>query len=279
LKRQGPERELRILRKAASYYPGVLALKMGLLKGHADYTKYILLGAARTGSNLLRSLLNSHSRIVAFGELFRDRDRIGWDLPGYFQNKKSRWMFQHDPVGFLRNEVFGDYPKRISAVGFKLFFHHAQSTDRRVIWPFLRDQTDLKIIHLKRRNLLRTYLSLQRATRTQQWVSRSKTPVDHLPILLDDSRCLRAFQEMRASEQELDKYFEDSWKLDVVYEDLSGDYTQEMRRVLDFLDVAHETVMPSVYKQSRQSLSSEILNYAEMKERFQNTPWEEFFED
>jgi LPS sulfotransferase NodH len=273
------KRELLILRKAASYYPAIIALKVRLIEGHSDYSKYIILGAARTGSNLLRSLLNSHSGVIAFGELFRNDKRIGWDLPGYFQNKKAISMIQTDPIGFLRNSVFVEYPKRISAVGFKLFYDHAQSTEWKPIWPFLRNQDDLRIIHLKRKNILRRVLSLQRAMSTGRWVSRSQTALDNLPITLDYNRCLNVFKETRDSEQRFDKYFENNSRIDVFYEDLSRDYTLEMKRVQEFLGVPCQFVKPSVYRQSSESLSSAILNYHETKERFQNTPWEEFFEE
>ena len=52
-----------------------------------------------------------------------------------------------------------------------------------------------------------------------------------------------------------------------------------MKRVQDFLGVQYETVKPSTYKQSHQSLSDSISNYWGLKERFTGTPWEEFFED
>jgi hypothetical protein len=44
---------------------------------HRDYTRFIILGRSRSGSNYLRGLLNSHRRIVAFGELFRSDEAIG----------------------------------------------------------------------------------------------------------------------------------------------------------------------------------------------------------
>ena len=39
-----------------------LALEQHLLTGHSDYTKFIILGRSRSGSNLLVNLLQSHQK-------------------------------------------------------------------------------------------------------------------------------------------------------------------------------------------------------------------------
>ncbi len=43
---------------------------------HTGYTKYILLGRSRTGSNFLRGLLSSHDQIVCYGELFSNYHKL-----------------------------------------------------------------------------------------------------------------------------------------------------------------------------------------------------------
>ena len=75
-------------------------------------------------SSLLRSLLNSHRRIVVFGEIFGKGDKIGWDLPGYSQNRKILALFRDNPAEFLKRGVFGKYPPGIGAVGFKFIYAH-----------------------------------------------------------------------------------------------------------------------------------------------------------
>ena len=65
--------------------------------------------------------------------------------------------------------------------------------------------------------------------------------------------------------------------LEVVYEDLTRDYAAMMRRIQSFLGVAYEAVDPGTEKRPTRSLSSQIANYTELKERFQASPWETFF--
>ncbi len=48
-----------------------------------NYTKFIILGRSRVGSNMLRSILNGHRGIISFGELFRRQGEVGWGIPYY----------------------------------------------------------------------------------------------------------------------------------------------------------------------------------------------------
>ena len=82
-----------------------LCLDKGLIDGHREYERFVILGRARTGSNFLRGLLNSHSQVVAFGEIFReyeftDYDTIGWDYPGYGTTKHLLHLVRSEPVFF-----------------------------------------------------------------------------------------------------------------------------------------------------------------------------------
>lgn len=257
-----------------------LALDLGVKQGHQEYQRFIILGWARTGSNFLRGLLNSHPQIVAFNEIFRDYNTIDWGLPGYTSNSpKLLSLIQSDPIKFLETQLFRPFPLQILAVGFKIFYYHAQDDGWQAMWPYLRDMKDLRIIHIKRRNLLKTFLSEQRAWKTGSWVDTSGRESNQASVTLDHDECLRQFTTMRDQERKFDDFFENCLKIQVIYEDLAGDYVHEMERVQNFLGVTSETLKPSTFKQRKQPLSQAISNYDELKEAFKNTPWAEFFEE
>jgi LPS sulfotransferase NodH len=268
-----------LLKKKGGYYLRHFAITAGLISGQTDYVRYIILGRPRTGSNLLRSLLNSHSGIVAFGEIYRNKQEIGWDLPGYFLNKKALTLFKNDPVDFLKAEVFKEYPKGVSAVGFKLFYDHAQDDSRKHLWPFLKKQKELRIIHLKRKNILKSHLSYLKAIRSGSWFNSFGLKEDSSPIHLDYEDCLNTFERIRTLEKSFDDYFKHHQKIDVYYENLGLNRQSEMERIQSFLGVEDENIFPSVYKQSHQPLCGAIANYYILKEKFKGTPWEIFFED
>jgi LPS sulfotransferase NodH len=259
-----------------------LALDLGIQSGYSDYDRFIILARGRTGSNYLRGLLNAHSQIIAFGELFRFYDSIGWDLPPYDEYLKSPdliSLMQRDPIQFLEKKVFRKFPKQIAAVGFKMFYYHAQNDSRKPVWAFLKDQKNLKVIHLKRNNTLRVVISEMKAMKTNQWTNTTGIEEDNFVTSLDYEECLQWFTRTHEFKKQYDIFFKDHPKIDVSYENLSRNYENEVKRIQEFLGVNYESVKPSTYKQSSQPLSKAISNYVELKEQFKNTPWEEFFEE
>lgn len=58
----------------------ISAIDIGLLEGQSKYTKFVILGRARTGSNLLRGMLNTHNHVMVFRELYRNEGVIDWSL-------------------------------------------------------------------------------------------------------------------------------------------------------------------------------------------------------
>lgn len=255
------------------------ALDLGILPGHRDYTNFIILCSGRTGSNFLLGLLNSHSRVVAFGEIFQNPPIIGWSLQGYSQSKRAVEQFNNLPVDFLEERVFKKFPLHIRAVGFKIFYYHAQKDPYKQVWDYLINKNDLRIIHNKRRNILRTYLSTQLAFLHNVWVNTSGENVYYPPITLNYEKCLEAFIQIREWELKYDQLFHKHEIYNAYYEELSKDYLREMDKIQDFLRLNIEITRPQTFKQSRAPLTRAIENYHELKERFLGSPWEAFFEE
>ena len=98
-----------------------IARRLRLIETSTDYTRFIILGRSRTGSNFLRGLLNSHPQIVTFGELFRNYDAVDWAYPGYQQTDAMMAQMQDDPVAFMEEEVFGGFSRGYSRRRFQDF--------------------------------------------------------------------------------------------------------------------------------------------------------------
>jgi LPS sulfotransferase NodH len=260
-------------------YLSHVARDLGILKNHQDYTKFIILGRSRSGSNFLRGLLNSHSRVIAFGEIFQNDKAISWGLSGYPESEQLLAMFRTHPIHFLERELFGTFPKRIEAVGFKIFYYHAQNALWQPVWEYLAAQSQLKIIHIKRDNLLKLHLSRKKAILTERWVNLTGEKEPETPIILDYAECLADFTQTRAWEEQYDDLFANHAKLELCYEALAQDYQSEMQRVHQFLGVEPEVLIPETHRQSTIPLSRAIMNYAELKAKFSATTWHSFFED
>ena len=245
--------------------------------GNREYVQFVLLGRSRTGSNFLRGLLNAHSEALVLGEVFKNPEAIEWGTDFQSPPKDALLLYQSDPVSFLEQYVYGEKPHWVHAFGFKLFYYHAQSEPWDTIWPHLQKNTQIHILHVKRRNILRTHLSRARAVQTDRWV-RLTNDKQNLPSLqLDYEECLRDFVQTRAWERQFDAFFKQHPLMDVYYEDLAEDYSDQMANIQRFLELPGEHIEPQTYKQANDSLEEAIVNFSDLKARFAGTEWEEFF--
>jgi len=264
-----------------------LAIDLGAAEGHREYVRFIILSSGRTGSNLLTTSLDSHTRTIAWGELFRSGDMIGWDRWPYDgtspfgQSRRLRHLHASDPESFLESRVYRRLPLSIAAVGFKLFYPHARQGPRENVWPYMTKHTRIRIIHLKRTNRLRRHLSLRQAESTNSWIDLEGDGGDRTaePIRLDFEDCQREFALQERREREHDGLFAAHPALEVFYEDLDRDFSSEMERLQGFLGLELEELEPITFKQSHRPLSEAIINYSELKRSFRDSPWESFFEE
>lgn len=260
------------------------ALRMGALAGHSDYLRFVVVTRPRTGWHLLRSALHSHSQVAVLGELFKDPETTDWDkwpyhhVPRWYGRRISA-LIRSDPIRFLETKVFQTYPAAVRAVGFKIAYHHAREPPWKPVWPYLQKLNGLKLIHLKRRNILEAHLSLVRATASGKWLTRSGDAAREPPVHLDVEQCLAVFEETRAHEMACDRYFEDHEKTDVFYEDLRDSYTAAIDRIQAFLGVRSEPIRPRTQRQRTRPLAESITNFRELQRRFRDTPWEAFLHE
>jgi len=228
-----------------------------------DYTKFVILGQQRTGSVLLQMLLASHSNILSYGEIFNPSENTRNNAA-----KRLKPISLTDaPVEYLENVVFQDYSNHIEAVGFKLFYDHAKNPEWLPLWDYLKN-SDIKIIHLKRWNLLARYLSLQLALRTETWMTlQSDQSSDVQPIILDPTDCFKDFCTITWYEEEMDEFFKDNSKLEVIYEQLSRNMTEECNRIQAFLEVEPQSLSTPTEKQRKRKKSEIIANYHDLKQK------------
>ncbi len=267
------------MKETWAFYLRGLAMEIGIKKSHTNYQKFILLGRSRTGSNYLRGLLNSHSQVIVFGELLKNDQNIEWGMDGYPSQGRALQIMQTQPVQFMEKFVFGKHPPHIQAVGFKLFYYHAQQNLLKPVWEYLRQNKEIRVLHIKRRNILRTHLSRQRAELTDRWANVNGSIEKEEPITLSYEKCLEDFVQTRKWEEEYDAFFADHPMREVVYEDLIASPEQELAAIQNFLGLRFELLRPGTFRQSARPLSQVIANFTELKERFANSPWESFFRE
>jgi len=135
-----------------------------------SYVRFVILSAARTGSNMLATLLHDHPEIICFRELFNHRaSQIDFGVEGYDPGDEAdRHLRDTDFSAFLEQRIFREHGPRIQTVGFKMPYEHFMFFPGMEGW--IAGHREIHIVHLRRRNLLRQFASVKVAQATGVWV-------------------------------------------------------------------------------------------------------------
>jgi len=216
----------------------------------------------RTGSTLLRSALQSSPQVFVDNEIFnQSRRRFDGD-------------FDHITANLLRR-----YPISVKAVGCKIFYTHLDDEE----WLKFSSLPNFKIIHLLRRNLLRSYISLQIAQKTNQWIENkpgSKSPLKQRQVHVDHRKLIRYIQLSNAQAATARQRFKDHDVLDIYYEDMVTNFQQVVTSAIDFIGAQqwHKEKI-NLRRQNPESMRALIVNYDELKDAFVDTPWQVYFDE
>lgn len=249
-----------------------------------NYTKFIILGQGRSGSNYLRTLLESHPHIKIFSELFNPKI----DTRRHGSGEVGPITLNDDPIEYLEHRIYQEYPDHIKAVGFKFFYFHAKNKDWQKVWSYLRNP-QVRVIHLKRRNLLDRYLSLQLAKRSDIWQAHQteQNITYNQPLEMDPKKCFRHFRWSLHLQKEASLFFQTNPQIEIFYEDLVKNPTAEIKRVLDFLNLGFYDLNTTCIKQRTKRKPDLIANYTQFKKQFSQNlrvqlfhpEWLNFFDD
>ena len=258
----------------------------GTSENPKNYQRFLILCHPRTGSNFLVSLLQSHPQIRAFGELFTEDNNLYWGYSGY-RTQRIKELRSENPVLFLEKLVYRPtFPAIVKAAGFKLLYSQPKQKHQKIVWQYLEEIENLKIIHLTRKNIFHTYVSHEVAKITNQF-TLLKNEKDHgesnllEPIFLDYKQCLLTFEQIRNWEIEYGNFFNKSTQMyyNLVYEHLVNDLDQETSKLQEFLGVEKQQLSSYTRKQSRKPIKEIVVNYEPLKEQYRNSCWSEFFDE
>jgi LPS sulfotransferase NodH len=184
--------------KADSIYVHTLQRTYFRVFGHQIDRRFAIVGNARTGSNYLLDGLKSSPSIRMYHEIFASHNRrVGENF-----EKILSTVFQYEN-------------KSTQVVGFKVFYNHLTEEE----WNKLLACKDLKIIHLTRRNRLRTVISLEIAFKTGQWTKSGNSggPKENVSLTL---KLVKRLEQIEEGEIAARRRFSDRQMLEIVYEEL-----------------------------------------------------------
>lgn len=225
----------------------------------------VVLTYPRTGSNLLLSLLNSHSELYFHGELFHAL-AVGYRFPGA-SLRKLRNIAGDDLMSFRDCDhlkflelIFTMSPTDVTAVGFKLFYDHSPDVLNRIF-----EDLRYTIILLERPNRLASFSSLLISGKTGQWTTTKPINPSDLHQIHFDASYFQAYVK------EIDHFYQ-TWKeklasrgnfIEITYAELSR--KQNLFEIQTLLGCKKlEQLTTKLIKQNTRHPSGRFYNKAEL---------------
>lgn len=230
-----------------------------LLQGAPPEVKFALIMAPRSGSNLLRDLLNNHPQIVCDGEI------LSSPLPFPYAFAEAR----------SRADAWGK--KGVRAYGFKFAVWQLSTIQKRDPASFVRalQGGGWRLMSLQRKNLLRQEISLVMAKHRKALGHKEPTrlrktdaPLKLAPVRVDVARLLAQMTSADKEWRGRQKLLDGLPHLALSYEDdlLVADRHQDTaNKAFAFLGLPPATVDPQIVKTGRRDLSAMIENYDELE--------------
>jgi hypothetical protein len=215
---------------------------------------------------------------MGFGELFQ-KNRIKFGTQKIDNTSRSLlWLRDNHPASFLDNFIFSTYSEITKAVGFKMFIQQLRRDRYKPVLDWLLKNRHIKILYLRRENLLAAYASRLKAAETGIFGTKDTTAKSRVRIQLDFEKCVKEFTHRRNLDSWAFRQFKNFRTHSLMYEDLVKSREQAIKAILNFLEVPTVPLETKSIKLETRPLSEVIINFEELRERFRGTEWGSFFE-
>jgi LPS sulfotransferase NodH len=286
-----------------------------VMKMSGEATKFVFWTTQRSGSTFIRLWLNNHPNIRCHSEIFLQKYRGEDGFRAYceanifrrlFYNYLDRYRFNRFKHNFVVKQIlerfldelfnnpsfsapWTDYdaakeyqprgnPEMEKAAGFQLMY--SQISHYRFLQQWITDQ-NVRIIHLFRQNVLRTYFSSIKAKQTGQFHVSNKT-ISQQKILINPKTIIDDLSRL-INRQEISKNrFPNNPYLEFTYEQFFSDHYQNItEEIFSFLEIEKaEVEFPTWLKKLNPGPLEELIeNYSEIAMILQGTPYQKFLDN
>ncbi len=245
-------------------------------------TRFVIVGAPRTGSTLLVKTLNSLHGVCCHGELLGEDQVRGYedgvDLLTISEKQRMnrvQTLLQarnSDPTGFIERALDAEG----TAVGFKALYNALLSPRWREVVRWLLSLDDIRFVHLRRNNHVRRFVSeqilLQGGPNHSAAGGRSELSIR---IHVDIDQFLQRSSELEAQAAQISALLSGQDVLESSYEALAADTAATVRQVCHFLgldDIASD-IQPALRKVGAADLRDTVSNFQELLDHPATRDW------
>ena len=231
----------------------------------------IILTTQRTGSTFLVGCLRSHPEIECAGEILNgqpDDPRPAYRGP--FRQAVKAMRILH--TGAWRAGHYMDAYFRRGAARVRCFKAMYNQLARPFATRYLSENRDIRIIHLRRHNLLKVHVSTLLMDKRKELQATAAT--ETVWITVDPDKAIERMRKARARYESFDRIFEHHPRLQIAYESLiDGQGLQEdtQRRICDFLGVGQFEMQSPLVKLNPEALRDMVTNYDELSATLSRT--------
>ena len=235
---------------------------------------------------MLVHLLRSHPDICSHDEVLSS-GTLGGITGTYLIKRREEPDFaermaairDRDPIKFLYKIVLDLQGKK--AVCFKLKHDELIRPEYKVLRDEIVSDRDFRIIHLRRENLLRRYLSYyiaNKVTRVTLAVHGQSVP-ELQPVVLKPRKVQKDFETILDREREFAELFAQHPGFQISYEEMIAPSSEKLQSLLDFMGVPRRELSTTTQKLGSGDLRKVIANFDELRSYFAGSPFSKFFED
>ena len=201
-----------------------------------DMKKFVIVAPSRSGSTLVRTMLNRHPEICCHGEVYGMKRVLGQSKHALnpLDPELALKLRQRDPVKFLHAQVF---TSQRPTVGFKLLYSQILQMDFSPVLQQLIEMPDLRVVFLWRRDLIARYVSEVRLRIKAAQRNIPKGTGVTLENALRPALVERACRINIAGRACAEQIFARQSSIAIVYEDFIADHQTQSARLCNFLSV------------------------------------------
>jgi len=244
----------------------------------ATRIRAVVLTTQRTGSTFLIQCLGSHPEIECASEILIGEPDV--PRPAY----RGRFKQLVKVANIVKSGAWrpGNRMSRFYAGGlakvriFKAMYNQLANP---FALRYLRQHEDVRILHLRRHNLLKVHVS--RLLMPKRDRVQATMPVEAVRIHVDPTQAIASMRKARLRYQRFETLFARHQRLPVTYERLfDGQFLEAdtAMRISDFLGVVQHPMQSSIVKINPESLRDMVTNYDELADAVSRTEFADMLE-